>query len=139
MASTTEVGQPRRRVEDEPLLRGQGRYLDDLRLPSALAVALVRSPYPAARIVTVDPSHAARQPGVFCVASADDPDLRSVPDLAASSRTRSVLESRSAPCARKTACKLATSIWRGVMACCAASAAAAHDVASCGVRQHAHG
>ena len=82
IGSTTEVGRPHRRVEDRPLVRGQGRYLDDLRLPGVLAVALVRSPYPAARIVAVDPSEAARQAGVLDVATADDPDLRSVPDLA---------------------------------------------------------
>lgn len=77
-----EVGRPRRRVEDRPLLRGQGRYLDDLRLTPALALSIVRSPYAAARILTIDASAAGDVPGVLGVATGDDPDLRDVPDLA---------------------------------------------------------
>jgi carbon-monoxide dehydrogenase large subunit len=68
-------------VEDRPLLRGEGRFLDDLRLPGALAISLVRSPYAAARVRAVDASDAARLPGVLGVATAADPDLTNVPDL----------------------------------------------------------
>ncbi|HET7343334.1 MAG TPA: hypothetical protein VFL90_17840, partial [Methylomirabilota bacterium] len=43
-----------KRVEDPRLLRGRGRYLDDLVLPRMLAVAFVRSPHARARVVAVD-------------------------------------------------------------------------------------
>jgi 2-furoyl-CoA dehydrogenase large subunit len=56
------------RVEDAPLLCGQGRFLDDLDpLPGALAAAVVRSPHPHARILGVDLSRALAAPGVAAV------------------------------------------------------------------------
>ena len=36
------------RIEDEPLLRGNGRFVDDIALPGLLQVAFVRSPHPHA-------------------------------------------------------------------------------------------
>jgi carbon-monoxide dehydrogenase large subunit len=38
------------RVEDSPLLRGKGRFVDDLQLPDALHVAFLRSPAAHARL-----------------------------------------------------------------------------------------
>jgi carbon-monoxide dehydrogenase large subunit len=78
-----ETGAPRRRVEDGPLVRGEGCYVDDLQLPGLLHVGLVRSPYPAAKVVGVDRTAAAAAPGVVAVATAEDPDIRDVPDLPA--------------------------------------------------------
>ena len=37
------------RLEDEPLLRGRGRFVDDIALPGMLHAAFVRSPHPHAR------------------------------------------------------------------------------------------
>jgi 2-furoyl-CoA dehydrogenase large subunit len=63
------VGQPLTpRVEDPPLLTGQGRFLDDLDpLPGTLVAAIVRSPHPHARIRGVDLSRARAYPGVAAV------------------------------------------------------------------------
>jgi aerobic carbon-monoxide dehydrogenase large subunit len=44
------VGQPLRRREDERILRGRTRYLDDIDPPGAAHVAFVRSPFAHARI-----------------------------------------------------------------------------------------
>jgi 2-furoyl-CoA dehydrogenase large subunit len=56
------------RVEDAPLVTGQGRFLDDLDpLPGTLTAAIVRSPHPHARIRGIDLSRARRHPGVTAV------------------------------------------------------------------------
>ncbi len=56
------------RVEDPPLLTGRGRFLDDLDpFVGTLAAAIVRSPYPHARIRSVDLSRARSHPGVAAV------------------------------------------------------------------------
>jgi carbon-monoxide dehydrogenase large subunit len=56
-----------RRLEDESLLAGQGRYTDDVTLPGQAHLVFVRSPYPHARIVSIDASAAAAMPGVLRV------------------------------------------------------------------------
>jgi carbon-monoxide dehydrogenase large subunit len=56
-----------KRVEDPPLLKGQARYLDDLKMPGMLAVAFLRSPHAHARIVGLDVSGAVEAPGVVAV------------------------------------------------------------------------
>ena len=53
---------PRR--EDPRLLRGEGRFVDDIKLPGLLHAAFVRSPHAHARIVAVRADEARRQPGV---------------------------------------------------------------------------
>ena len=50
------IGQPVRRVEDERFLTGCGRFIDDLVLPGMLHCAVVRSPYPHARIKGISSS-----------------------------------------------------------------------------------
>src|SRR3712207_872675 len=44
------VGRPVRRREDERILRGRTRYLDDIDPPGAAQVAFVRSPFAHARV-----------------------------------------------------------------------------------------
>src|SRR5215212_9512661 len=39
------IGQPVPRVEDPKLLRGEGRYTDDLNLPGQVYAVMVRSPH----------------------------------------------------------------------------------------------
>jgi len=73
----TEIGAHRKRVEDPPLLRGQGRYVDDLRLTGTVDVAFVRSTYPHARIRAVDLEAARRAAGVLAAWSGEQ--LRHVP------------------------------------------------------------
>ena len=48
------VGARIRRLEDRRLTTGEARYLDDLEMPGALHIRLVRSPYAHARIIAID-------------------------------------------------------------------------------------
>ena len=65
LLSHTWVGRPLERFEDEALLRGAGRFLDDLDpAPRAHHAAVLRSPYAHARIVRLEPGPALRMPGV---------------------------------------------------------------------------
>jgi carbon-monoxide dehydrogenase large subunit len=66
------VGTSVPRVEDERLLRGQGRYLDDLHLEGGLEAAFLRSPHAHARIVSLDVSRALELPGVAAVLVGSD-------------------------------------------------------------------
>ncbi|MCS6931170.1 MAG: xanthine dehydrogenase family protein molybdopterin-binding subunit [Acetobacteraceae bacterium] len=68
----TGIGAPVRRVEDLRLLRGLGRYTDDLDLPGALHAVFVRSPYASARILAVDVSAALALPGVVAAYTGAD-------------------------------------------------------------------
>ena len=69
-------GQSVRRIEDDKLLKGEGRFTDDLTDDSAYAervlLCFVRSPYPHARIVSVDKSAALAMPGVVAVYAGAD-------------------------------------------------------------------
>jgi aerobic carbon-monoxide dehydrogenase large subunit len=53
-----------RRKEDPRYLRGEGRYVDDIKLPGMLHAAFVRSPYAHARITGIRTEAARRLPGV---------------------------------------------------------------------------
>ena len=63
------IGQPLRRREDLKLLVGKGRYVDDVRLPDMLHMAILRSPHAHAEIRSVDLSAAKVAPGVRLVLS----------------------------------------------------------------------
>ena len=65
-------GQKINRVEDPALLRGEGRYLDDIHLSGMLHAAFVRSPYAHARITGVDAAAARSMDGVVAVYTLDD-------------------------------------------------------------------
>ncbi|WP_029008799.1 xanthine dehydrogenase family protein molybdopterin-binding subunit [Azospirillum halopraeferens] len=60
MSTTTGVGAPIRRKEDDRLLRGRGRFVGDVALPGMRELAFVRSPVAHARIraIEVPPDHA---------------------------------------------------------------------------------
>lgn len=60
------------RIEDLPLLKGEGRFVDDIHLPGMLEIAFVRSPHPHARINGVDTTAARALPGVKAVFVHDD-------------------------------------------------------------------
>ncbi|MBT2334608.1 xanthine dehydrogenase family protein molybdopterin-binding subunit [Variovorax paradoxus] len=60
-------GQAVRRLEDESLLSGAGRYTDDVTLAGQTHLVFLRSPYPHARIVSIDTAAAAAMPGVLRV------------------------------------------------------------------------
>jgi aerobic carbon-monoxide dehydrogenase large subunit len=66
------VAQPVRRVEDPRLLKGSGRYTDDIALPNMLRLAVVRSPHAAARITGIDLAAAKAAAGVRAVFAGAD-------------------------------------------------------------------
>jgi carbon-monoxide dehydrogenase large subunit len=65
-------GQRLLRKEDPRLLTGEGRFVDDLQIPGALWLGMVRSPYAHARIGRIDTGVAAAMPGVRRVLTGDD-------------------------------------------------------------------
>jgi CO/xanthine dehydrogenase Mo-binding subunit len=69
--TTRWFGEPVERREDERLLRGAGRFLDDAG-HDALAVAFVRSPYAHARIGGIDVSGALDVDGLVAIYTWDD-------------------------------------------------------------------
>ena len=64
------VGAPLPRREDERILRGQARYLDDLELPRMAHAAVVRSEHARARVTAVRAPEAAE--GLLAVLAAED-------------------------------------------------------------------
>ena len=60
------------RKEDARFSRGQGTYIDDIKMPGMLFGALVRSPYAHARIKGIDKAKALACPGVVAVLVAAD-------------------------------------------------------------------
>jgi len=66
------VGTPVKRKEDASLLRGRGTYVENLSLPGAVFMALVRSPYPHARIKSVNLGAARAAHGVVAAFSGAD-------------------------------------------------------------------
>jgi len=70
--TTRWFGAPVQRVEDDRLLRGHGRFTDDIG-EDALECCFVRSPYAHARIITsIDAAAARAMPGVVAVYTAAD-------------------------------------------------------------------
>jgi carbon-monoxide dehydrogenase large subunit len=69
------IGQPVPREEDPYLVRGAGRYVDDVRLVGQARAHVLRSPHAHARIVTIDASPAKSMPGVLLVLTGEDPAL----------------------------------------------------------------
>src|SRR3979411_2636476 len=66
------VGRSVRRFEDHRLLTGAGQYVDDVSIPGVLSVAVYRSPYPHARLLSIDVSAARQAPGVIDVITGAD-------------------------------------------------------------------
>jgi len=65
-------GRSVKRVEDEALLRGQGRFADNVKVPGERFVCFVRSQHAHARIRGIDIANAAAMPGVLRVFTAHD-------------------------------------------------------------------
>jgi carbon-monoxide dehydrogenase large subunit len=64
------------RIEDRPLVTGQGRYAGDINFPHQLHMRLVRAAHAHGRIVSIDAAAARARPGVVAVwTSADIADL----------------------------------------------------------------
>src|SRR6202049_2166688 len=60
------------RVEDERFLRGEARYVADLRIPFMAEALVVRSPHAHARIRKIDRRAVLAADGVYAVVTADD-------------------------------------------------------------------
>lgn len=82
------IGASIRRVEDPVLVTGKGCYTDDIQLPGMLHMAFLRSPYPHAKIVSVNTNVAKAMPGVEAVLTGSDlgeglniPVMPMVPDM----------------------------------------------------------
>jgi len=65
------VGQSVLRKEDDALIRGRGRYTDDVAPQPALHALVLRSPHAHARF-TVDAARARGLPGVGAILTAED-------------------------------------------------------------------
>ncbi len=78
MATTTHsetvgwVGQSLRRKEDARLVRGKGKFVDDIKMLGMLHLVFVRSPFAHAKITGVDVSEAEALPGVICTLTGEE-------------------------------------------------------------------
>ena len=72
MGNARYIGKSFKRIEDIPLIRGRGRFVDDLQFPDMLHAAFVRSPHAHALIGGIDTSTAAQAPGVHAVLTLAD-------------------------------------------------------------------
>jgi len=77
------VGQPVSRKEDPVLLRGQGRYTDDLNLPCQLYGVMLRSRIAHGTLRGLDTDIARTMPGVHLVITAADLDEAGIRNMAA--------------------------------------------------------
>src|SRR2546423_13084327 len=65
------LGKSIKRKEDDRFVRGRGNYLDDIKLPNMLHMAILRSPYAHARIRSIDTTRASELPGVVVVVTGE--------------------------------------------------------------------
>ena len=66
------IGKNQARLEDEPLLRGEGRFASDISFPDQLHMRVVRAPVAYGRLGDINADHAKEIPGVFAVWTAKD-------------------------------------------------------------------
>lgn len=66
------IGRPLVRFEDPKLLRGEGRYTDDINLPGQAYAAIVRSRHAHGIIKSIDTSAAKKMPGVLAIYTGAD-------------------------------------------------------------------
>jgi carbon-monoxide dehydrogenase large subunit len=70
--SAYAIGQPVKRKEDGKLLRGQGRYTDDINLPNQAYAYVLRSTIAHGRIKSIDIEAARKMPGVLAIYTGAD-------------------------------------------------------------------
>lgn len=90
-AKLTVVGTPTPRIDGHLKVTGRATYTFDVSLPGMLWAAVLRSPHPAARVISIDTSAATKRPGVkavLAVAKAGDKLLFAGQDVAAVAATR---------------------------------------------------
>ncbi|MFT5445104.1 MAG: carbon-monoxide dehydrogenase large subunit [Gammaproteobacteria bacterium] len=67
MTTAFAIGNSPRRLEDERLLRGEGRYLDDIGVADLAYASFVRSTHAHATLKAIDTQTAAAMPGVLTI------------------------------------------------------------------------
>ncbi len=73
------IGQSVARREDDPLIRGEGEFSDDLSFENQAYGLVVRAPYAHAKILSLEIGEAEAAPGVLCVLTHKDlPGKRNV-------------------------------------------------------------
>ncbi len=65
------IGHRVKRKEDDRFIRGKGTYVDDVKLPGMLHMAVLRSPFAHATIRSIDTSRATALPGVVAVVTGE--------------------------------------------------------------------
>src|SRR4029079_1277610 len=75
------AGQRVRRKEDLRFITGEGRYLDDIRLPDMTHALVLRSPHAHARIKAIKTKRASALPGVLAIYTAADLDAAKIGTL----------------------------------------------------------
>jgi aerobic carbon-monoxide dehydrogenase large subunit len=65
------IGDSIKRKEDDRFIQGRGNYVEDIKLPGMLHLALLRSPLAHARINSIDTERAAAAPGVVAVVTGE--------------------------------------------------------------------
>ncbi len=69
------IGQPVPREEDPYLVRGAGRFIDDVSPAGQVRAYILRSPHAHARIRAIDAQAAKSLPGVLLVLTGNDPEV----------------------------------------------------------------
>ncbi|MCL5961118.1 MAG: hypothetical protein M1358_17730, partial [Chloroflexi bacterium] len=64
MSELTVVGQSVKRLDSFEKVTGKAKYVMDMKLPAMLYGKILRSPYPHAKITSIDSAQAARLGGV---------------------------------------------------------------------------
>ena len=67
-----EIGSPRRRKEDQRLITGRTRWTDNIQLTGMLHLAMVRSPFAHAKIISIDTTEAKAATNVVTVLTGAD-------------------------------------------------------------------
>jgi aerobic carbon-monoxide dehydrogenase large subunit len=75
------LSQSVRRVEDPRLLRGQGRYTDDIALPHQAIGYVLRSPHAHATLRSIDAAQAKTMPGVLAIYTGADLEAAGLGEL----------------------------------------------------------
>jgi carbon-monoxide dehydrogenase large subunit len=122
--STRVIGTRVLRKEDPVLLTGEAVFTNDMKVPGALHMAVLRSPYANAKLVSIDTTAAAAMPGVRAVyTGADLADLWAAPMPCAWAVTEDMLSPTHYPIALDAV----HYVGDGVAVVLAESDAAAHD------------
>jgi aerobic carbon-monoxide dehydrogenase large subunit len=69
--SSRWLGESVKRKEDARFIVGRGNYIEDIKLPNMLHMAILRSPFAHAKINSIDTSRASELPGVVVVVTGD--------------------------------------------------------------------